>query len=458
MFISQVEQMNAEDLVSAEKEMDWALVEPYLNYVRVRPARLLIALRDMESPKLKVASEYFAHAIVYNWGPGRAVATMLAALVLDSEEILHFDKLETLLRPLADLDYIKFGKRAHEIISASGTIMGTKLDMTTTARLSYVRILAARANWPPKLTEEDEAMARKETPVPRRAYDGDAWMEVAYRRRLELSNRMRLLQPTRKQPIDLDSHNGLRPITGPTGHSGGGLVADDFGLNGLKGLQPDSILSGKRKLHMLLKPIQEPFAHHQTSKRMKKVEAGILGRGLYPLSYETSLVSELLEKWSKIILEEDEYCQLEKSYEHTVAQRLRLWRKFIRGSILLCSDASAWDCQHSSQDMEMSLIRICDLAKKLRPEISQLAESLKEAACASQYDKRILIRDKLFAVVAGALFSGDGLTAHVNTEQILIELKKPLMTPYVISIVKMLFVTQFDHYHASSAGDVKNQS
>ena len=108
--------------------------------------------------------------------------------------------------------------------------------------------------------------------------------------------------------------------------------------------------------------------------------------------------------------------------------------------------------------MEMSLIRICDLAKKLRPEISQLAESLKEAACASQYDKRILIRDKLFAVVAGALFSGDGLTAHVNTEQILIELKKPLMTPYVISIVKMLFVTQFDHYHASSAGDVKNQS
>lgn len=44
---------------------------------------------------------------------------------------------------------------------------------------------------------------------------------------------------------------------------------------------------------------------------MTKTEARICGCGLLPLTYETSLVPEVLEEWIKLLLKADSY-----SYSH----------------------------------------------------------------------------------------------------------------------------------------------
>ena len=54
-------------------------------------------------------------------------------------------------------------------------------------------------------------------------------------------------------PPSLEEHNDVRPVTGPTGHAGGGLTSSDFGLDTLPGMGSDTPLAGKRKLHMLLR-------------------------------------------------------------------------------------------------------------------------------------------------------------------------------------------------------------
>ena len=130
---------------------------------------------------------------------------------------------------------------------------------------------------------------------------------------------------------------------------------------------------------MLKSPIVLPLATHQASKRIKKVEAGILGRGLYPLSYETSLSTEVIEKYSKPLLEASPYSQLEKEYGHILAQRLRIWKAMLDQKVVLCSDASAWDQQHSVVETKHAIRAICAVAVALRPAINAEIEIVRDA-------------------------------------------------------------------------------
>ena len=261
------------------------------------------------------AARIFSLALGNKWGMPRTAAHMLVTMVLDDEEWRLFEKVLSLTSGLLDLDFIKCARSVQEILSASGDLMGEPLTVRQVARLSYAHVLAGRSNWPPKQPEREEAATRSSSTIERRTFDGSSWTELSYNRACEDDLRQVVNGRNRRRDPTLNEHNAVGSITGPTGHSGGGLTANHFNLVGMKGLKDDEPLSGKRKPHMMLKPIcASEFAHYQPSKRIKKVEPGKLGRGLYPLSYDTSLASEYLEKGSKIILESSEYSQLEKSY------------------------------------------------------------------------------------------------------------------------------------------------
>ena len=99
-----------------------------------------------------------------------------------------------------------------------------------------------------------------------------------------------------------------------------------------------------------------------------------------------------------------------------MAQRLRIWKAMLDQKVVLCSDASAWDQQHSVVETRHAIQAICAVAVELRPAIKAEIESVRDAAIEVQGDKKVRLDDDSVQTLAGTLLSGAALTAFINTD------------------------------------------
>eukprot|EP00971_Amphidinium_carterae_P025066 494912-Amphidinium_carterae.1 len=148
-----------------------------------------------------------------------------------------------------------------------------------------------------------------------------------------------------------------------------------------------------------------------------KVEAGILGRWLWPLRLEDSLAAEYIEHTTKVFLRASAYCELFLSQSQVVAQRLSDVFHCLQGCVYLCTDAAAWESQHTAEALGQNAISWAQRASMLRPAASDDVKFAAESYSRSCGNIDILQNGEVYAPLNGSLLSADPLTQAQNSTE-----------------------------------------